>query len=60
MILYDLKLYKISVDKMTQFGLRPPELRKLLDKLGDYYRWFVIYGKVKENVLQEKITVNLS
>eukprot|EP00957_Ditylum_brightwellii_P197896 15075897-Ditylum_brightwellii.AAC.1 len=32
-----LKLSKISVDKVTQFGLRPPELRRIFTKLGNYF-----------------------
>ena len=38
LIIDDLKLSKISVDKVTQFGLRPPELRKIFTKLGNYFR----------------------
>ena len=42
LILDDLKLSKISVDKVTQFGLRPPELL-FVDRLGEYYRWFLLH-----------------
>ena len=42
LILDYLKLSKISVDKITQFGLRPPELLQLFNKLGDYYCWVLI------------------
>ena len=42
LLLDDVKLSKITIDKVTQFGLRPPEFLKLFSKLGDYYRWFVI------------------
>ena len=38
---------KISVDNITQFGLRPQKLRQLFNKLGYYYRWFVISSEVK-------------
>eukprot|EP00957_Ditylum_brightwellii_P043851 3325177-Ditylum_brightwellii.AAC.1 len=34
----DFKLSKISINKVTQYGLRPPELLKVITKLGDYYR----------------------
>ena len=34
----DLKLSKVSVDKVTQFSLRPPELLTLFNKLGEYCR----------------------
>ena len=33
------------MDKVTQFSLRPPELRSLFNDLGDYYRWFVVSNK---------------
>ena len=46
-ILDALKLSKTSVDKITQFGLIPSELSQLSNKLGYYYRWFVIPSKVK-------------
>ena len=46
LIVDDLKLSKLSVDKVTQFSLRPPELIKLFNQLGEYYRWFVV-GKSK-------------
>ena len=32
----------LSVDKVTQFSLRPPELRSSIDMIGNYYRWFYI------------------
>ena len=49
LILDDLKLSKISVDKVTRFGLRSPEFLYIFDKLGDYYRWFLISNS-KTNV----------
>ena len=42
-------MIKIWVDKVTKLSLRTPELRSLFNKLGDYYRWFVVYNK-KMNV----------
>ena len=42
LILDDIKLSNLSVDKVTQFSLRPPELLQICDKLGDYYRLFHI------------------
>ena len=53
LILNDLKLSKISVDMVTQFDIRPPELCEILDKLGEYYRCFVISIKVKETCYRE-------
>ena len=32
----------ISVDKITKFSVRPPELRQIFRKVGNYYRWFII------------------
>ena len=49
LILNDLKLSGVSVDKVSQFGLRPPELMKLFSYLGDYYRWFEIGEKIKND-----------
>ena len=37
-----MKLSKGLVDNITQFGLRPPELRQHFNNFGDYYRWFVM------------------
>ena len=41
-ILDYLKLSKLSVDKVTQFGIIQPELLKIFNRIVDYYRWFVI------------------
>eukprot|EP00957_Ditylum_brightwellii_P189522 14425910-Ditylum_brightwellii.AAC.1 len=38
LIVDDIKLSKIIIDKVVQYGLRPPELLKVITKLGDYYR----------------------
>ena len=59
-ILDDLKLSKISVHKITQFGLRPPELRQPFNKLRDYYRWFKISSKAKIGDFHNKNKSNLS
>ena len=40
-----MKLSKISIDKVKQYGLRPPKLLKVITKLGDYYCWFVVDKK---------------
>jgi hypothetical protein len=42
LIINDLRLSQCSVDRVTQFSLRPPELRLLFDELGNYFRWFSI------------------
>lgn len=36
----------VSVDRVSQFSLRPPEFRCLFDAMGEYFRWFeYIKGK---------------
>jgi hypothetical protein len=45
LIVDDIKLSKISIDKVMQYGLHPPELLKVITKLGNYYRWFVVDKK---------------
>lgn len=46
LMLTDLRLSQHSVDRITEFSLRPPELREVFDQVGNYYRWFTIEGKV--------------
>ena len=61
LILDDLKVSKISIDKVTQFSLRPPELMSLFDTLGNYFRWFQISkNKIKVNDLPGKLSASLS
>jgi predicted GIY-YIG superfamily endonuclease len=56
----DLKLSKVSVDKVTQFSLRPPELLTLFNKLGEYFRWFIIdTSKISVNKLERYVDVQL-
>ena len=50
----------MSIDKVTQFSLRPPEFLQLFNTLGEYYRWFVITSKVKSDEFENKITISLS
>ena len=38
----DLKQSKMGYDKVTQFSLRPLELKPVIDIAGQYYRWFYI------------------
>jgi hypothetical protein len=60
LILEDLKLSTMSVDKISQFSIRPPELRYLFDQVGNYYRWFKIISKeVNEDKLRNIITNNI-
>ena len=56
LVLDDLKLSKLSVDKITQFSLRLPKVLKVFDKVGEYYRWLSISKtKIKVDMLPEKI-----
>ena len=56
----DLKLSKISVDKITQYGLRPPELLRFINMLEKYYRWFeILPRKVKVEELNGYISTSL-
>lgn len=57
----DLKLSNLSIDKITQFGLRPPELLKLIDKCEHYFRWFVVSKKkIPIDDLPSKIAIELN
>jgi len=47
MILNDIKLSKISTDKITQFSIRPPELKYIIDQVGNYYRWIKIIPEIE-------------
>ena len=61
LIIDDLKISKLSVEKVTQFDLIPTELRGLFNKMGDYFCWFVIdKAKVNVNKSLEKTTIDLS
>ena len=46
-IMNDLKQAGLDYDKITQFLLRPRELKPIVDKVGLYYRWFEIEMKEK-------------
>ena len=56
MILNDMKLSKVSVDKVTKFGLRPPELLQLFNKMGDYFRWFNFGTRILDSMIELKLT----
>ena len=36
----DLQQSGLSVDKVTQFSLRRPELRSIIDMIGNFHNWF--------------------
>jgi predicted GIY-YIG superfamily endonuclease len=46
-IMNDIKQSKMGYDKVTQFSLRPCELKTIVDMVGHYYRWFIIEMKQK-------------
>ena len=55
LILEDLKLSKVTVDKVTQFSVRPPELRFIIDQIGNYFRWFKVVPKLLNEETMRKI-----
>ena len=59
LITNDLKLSKLSVDKITQFGLRPPEFLKLFNKVSDYFKWFHVGKKIKVDEFPDKLKSSL-
>ena len=46
----------VSIDKVSRFSIRPPELRYLIDNIGMYYCWFYInperlnYNQIKNEL----------
>ena len=57
----DLKQSRVSIDKITPFSLRPPELRKFIRRTSHYFRRFSIEQKrVKANDMVELINGSLS
>jgi len=59
LILNDLKLSKMSVDKINRFSLRPPEFLELSDNVGAYYRWFYISKKKIKSELPLYLSASL-
>ena len=56
----DLKLSKVSVDKITLFSLRPPELCGFIDTTRHYFRWFSIEKtKLNGDDLNEQLNDSL-
>ena len=45
----------ISVDRITKFSVRPPELRHIIRNVGNYYRWFIIKNKRLDNDMLESV-----
>ena len=60
LILEDIKKSKLSIDKISQFSIRPPELRCLIDQVGNYYRWFeVLNEELNEDTMRNFLSDNL-
>ena len=50
----------ISLDSITKFSIRPPELRLFIRKVGHYYRWFHHGGKkLNYGAMEKAIDYNL-
>ena len=50
----------VSVDRISKFSLRPPELRYLFDNVRDYFRWFEYTSKyIDENDLNNFVLNDL-
>ena len=60
MILIGLQHSKISIDKITKFSVRPPELLHIFDQVGNYYRWFKCTEKsLNRKSIEEKLNNDL-
>ena len=47
MLTFDgVQAYKLSVDRVSQFSVRPPGLHYLFDTLREYYLWFEYRPKI--------------
>ena len=49
LILISLRQNSSSIDKITKFSVRHPELLQIFDQVGNYYRWFHISKKEKKS-----------
>jgi hypothetical protein len=58
--LEDLKMSKVSIDKISEFSVRPPEFRSIFDYVGQYYRWFsIVRKKLNGEKMNEKLSATL-
>ena len=60
LLMKEIKLSKLTIGQITQFGLQPPEILHLFNKLKQYYWWFFIpQGGAKvsmfANLLSERL-----
>ena len=52
----DLKQSKVSVDRISVFSLRPPELMDIIDTTRNYFRWIHIEkGTIGGDELKQKL-----
>ena len=50
----------ITLDRISEFGIRPPELRVLFDTVGNYFRWFHISQiMIDEERMNELVVTNI-
>ena len=61
LMLEGLKESNLTVDRITVFSVRPPELRSIFDQPGNFYRWFEIEEKclLKRDEIVEKLSQTL-
>jgi len=60
MVIEDFKSTNSGIDKITEFSLRPPELRDVFNMVGKYFRWFHIEKRcIKQSLANELIHTNL-
>ena len=51
----------ISVDKITNISVRPPELRGLFRHVGNYYRWFIVINdRMNREMLEQVLNVSIN
>jgi hypothetical protein len=59
-VMTDLMTSNISIDKISMFSLRPPELRDIIKTPGMYFRWFHVTTKrISRQKLNEMISIEL-
>ena len=59
-LIQDLYKTKYPLDAITRFSIRPPELRKLFNNPGEYFRWFTYSKKpVTDKFADDSVTDDL-
>ena len=61
MMLEGLKESNLTIDRITVFSVRPPELCSTFDQPGNFYRWFETENKcvLKRDEMVDKLSQNL-